>query len=100
MGANNVLFETSRRFPSFSVESLKILFRVLEIDRIIFLFECILLERKIFLISKKKSLITHVAEALINLIFPFCWNHVLIPILPDILKSYTETPVPFIIGLN
>ena len=28
------------------------------------------------------------------------WTHVLIPILPENLKSYIEAPVPFIIGMS
>jgi hypothetical protein len=76
------------------------MFRVLDVEKIIYLFECVLLEKKIFLISKYKSLITMVGEALVGIIFPFTWNHVLIPILPDLLRSYTEAPVPFIIGFT
>ena len=90
----------------------------MDIDRIIILFESILLERKLFLISKHKTLRTQIAEALIGLIYPFSWPHVLIPvrimiivkryisyipynekILPDSLRSYIDAPVPFIIGL-
>lgn len=97
---SNIVFSTCQKYPVVSQESLKILFRVLDIEKIIFLFECVLLEKKIFIISNHKSLITHVTEALISLIYPFQWNHVLIPILPDNLKSYTEAPVPFIIGIN
>lgn len=81
-------------------ESLKNFFRVLDIDRIILLFECVLLERKILLISKYKSLLTQVAECLTGLIYPFVWSHVLIPILPENLKSYIDAPVPFIIGIS
>ena len=72
----------------------------MDCERIIYLFECVLLERKILLISKYKSLLTQVAECLTGLIYPFVWTHVLIPILPENLKSYIDAPVPFIIGIS
>ncbi|KAL4510582.1 hypothetical protein ABPG72_004736 [Tetrahymena utriculariae] len=100
IGAETVVFGTSHKYPPFSAKSLLTLFRLLDIDKIIFLFECILLEKKLFIISKYKSVITQVAEALISLIFPFQWNHVYIPILPDMFKTYMEAPLPFIIGLE
>jgi len=79
------------------------------------LIECVLLERKILLISRFRTLLTDVAQAITSLIFPFKWTQVLIPvsllfdcdslhlsskILPEQLKSYIEAPVPFIIGLS
>ena len=38
--------------------------------------------------------------ALISLLFPFRWMHVLVPILPEKLKVFIESPVPLLIGLN
>ncbi|EGR27899.1 hypothetical protein IMG5_187430 [Ichthyophthirius multifiliis] len=96
----SLIFGTSNKYPPFSQIGLKTLFRVLDIDKIIFLFECVLLEKKIFLISKHKKLIIQVAEALTSLIFPFRYNNVYIPILPEVLKTYLEAPVPFIIGFE
>jgi len=60
----------------------------------------LLLECKIFVISRQKALLTAVIEALQSLLFPFIWNYILIPILPMALQEYTETIFPFIIGLN
>jgi len=33
------------------------------------------------------------------LVNPFRWEHVLIPVLPDICEGYLEAPVPFLIGI-
>lgn len=76
------------------------MFRLLDVDKIIFLFECVLLEKKLFIVSKYKSAITQVSEALTSLIFPFQWSHVYIPVLPDTFRTYMEAPLPFIIGLE
>lgn len=53
-----VIFGTSHKYPTFSTKGLLSLFKLLDLDKIIFLFECILLEKKLFIISKYKSVIT------------------------------------------
>ena len=40
-----------------------------------------------------------VAESLSNVIFPFTWQHVYVPILPASLNHFLDAPVPFIMGL-
>jgi len=71
LGISKILISTSKRYPPFTKQSLKIIFRLLDVEKIIFLFECVLLEKKIFLISKHKAILHYVAETLIQLIFPF-----------------------------
>jgi len=83
-----------------SEEAIKTLFKFLDIDKIIFLFECVLLEKKIHFISNHISIPGLVIEAMISLIFPFEYTHILVPVLPASLKSYIEAPVPFMIGYS
>lgn len=52
------------------------------------------------LISKHKSLLTHAAIAFISFLFPLCWKHVLIPILPKNMTDVLDAPVPFLIGID
>ncbi len=40
----------------------------------------LMLEKKIVLISSRRALISHSALALINMLYPFSWPHVLIPV--------------------
>lgn len=40
-----------------------------------------------------------VFEVLQGILFPFSWEHVLIPILPESLVEYSEAIVPFVIGI-
>jgi hypothetical protein len=60
----------------------------------------LLLEKKVLLISDHKALLTHAAVALISFLFPVCWKHVLVPILPKSMIDVLDAPVPFIIGIE
>lgn len=50
--------------------------------------------------SKHKALLTHTAVALISFLFPLCWKHVLVPILPKSMIDVLDAPVPFLIGIE
>ena len=76
------------------------LFRLLSYEQIITAWEGLLLEKKLILICSSKAILFIVANALINLLFPFNWIHVYIPILPEKLKLFIESPVPLIIGIS
>ena len=67
---------------------------------IIKIVKLILLEKNVFLISSSKTVLGLATEALLSLIFPFKWEHVLIPILPSNLLTYLESPVPIIAGFS
>jgi hypothetical protein len=79
---------------------LEVLFRVLSFKQIVTAWQALLLEKKLFLLCSSKATLSCVAHALINLLFPFKWVHVLIPIIPEKLKSFIETPIPLIIGIS
>lgn len=87
------LWDTNDRY-------LETLFRVLSYEQIITAWEGLLLEKKLYLICSSKAVLSHVAYALINLLFPFKWIHVYVPILPEKLKLFIESPVPLIIGIS
>jgi pentatricopeptide repeat protein len=89
-----------KHLPYLPDESLEYLFRTLSIEDIVTVWSCIMIERKILLISSKKSLLTHSAMAFIALIFPFNWHQVLIPVLPVQLRHYIEAIIPYIIGVT
>jgi hypothetical protein len=93
-------FQRPENFPLVSAEGIKYLFTSLSLINIVHLFEFVLVERKIYLISEHSALITYVTEAITGLIFPFMWTQMLVPILPDEMRQYIQAPVPFIIGLH
>lgn len=41
-----------------------------------------------------------VAESLTNLLLPFSWPHVYVPILPASCHHFLDAPVPFVMGLH
>ena len=78
---------------------LETLFRVLSIDNIVLAWQGLLLEKKLFLICKSKETLIQVAHSFLTLLFPFKWIHTYIPILPEKLKAFTESPMPLIFGI-
>ena len=79
---------------------LEVLFRVLSFKQIVTAWQGLLLEKKLFLICSSKATLSCVAHGLINLLFPFKWIHVYVPILPEKLKLFIDSPVPLIIGIS
>ncbi|KAK9461822.1 AEX-3 domain-containing protein [Lipomyces oligophaga] len=76
------------------------LFRCLTVETIIELFESLLAERRIVLVSSDLAMLTLSARAILSLIFPLKWQGVCIPVLPARLSACLEMPVPYIIGLH
>ena len=78
---------------------LETLFRVLSIDIILIAWQGLLLEKKLYLICSSKETLLQVSHALTTLLFPFKWIHTFIPILPEKLRNFTESPMPLIFGI-
>ncbi|KAK9323545.1 AEX-3 domain-containing protein [Lipomyces orientalis] len=76
------------------------LFRCLSIKSIIELFEAVLSEARIILVSSDLAMLTNAAAAVTSLMFPLKWQSVYIPVLPGRLVSCLEMPVPYIIGIH
>lgn len=75
-------------------------FKFLPLPIIINIFEAILLEKKVIFVSQSKTVLGYAVEAFLAFIFPFRWEHVIIPILPSTLKEYINAPVPLIVGIS
>jgi len=75
------------------------LFRCLDIDNVLLLFKVLLLEHKIVMHSKHKSLLLPAAETVCAILFPFKFQHVYIPVMPTALAEYLQAPVPYLIGM-
>jgi len=100
LGAKNISFMQPVQYPHFNEKYLLFLFKALDVANIVRLFQSLLLEKKLFLYSARKVLLTPIAEALLCLIFPFHWHHVLIPILPKEFAPFLQSIVPLMIGIN
>ena len=93
MGFSKLFIKLKNDFP------IEVLFIMISIDNIVTLWQSLLLEKKIFLISNSKIALTKVCMALSSLLFPINWIHVFIPVLPEKLQLFSDAPVPLIIGI-
>uniref|UniRef100_A0A1I8IQ70 UDENN domain-containing protein n=1 Tax=Macrostomum lignano TaxID=282301 RepID=A0A1I8IQ70_9PLAT len=80
--------------------SLRHLVDMLQLDNLLQVYTCVLLEYRVVLFSEDYRNLILVAESITTLLFPFVWPHVYVPILPASLKHFLEAPVPFIMGLR
>lgn len=76
------------------------LFECLDIDNIVLVWHCLVLERQVLLTSTQLSILTTSAEILLSLLFPMRWSHAYIPVLPHFLIPILSAPMPFLCGIN
>ena len=80
--------------------SLRPLLSLLDVDLVLIIFECLLAEAKICLVSRHLSLLTPVAAGLVALLFPFEWQGAFIPVMPASMIEVLDAPVPFFVGVH
>lgn len=76
------------------------LFRCMSIPNIITLFEFVLSEARIILLSSHTAMLHLASMAITNLLYPFQWTGVFIPVLPSRLVQTIEAPCPYIVGIE
>jgi hypothetical protein len=76
------------------------LFRCLSNHNIVTLFEFVMAESKIILLSSHTAMLHLASMAIVNLLYPFQWAGVFIPILPARLVQTIEAPCPYIVGIE
>lgn len=87
---NEILLDYVTFFPLFSCVSVR---------NIVHLFANALLERRIILVAENLSTLSSCVMAASNLLQPFHWQHVYIPVLPLVLIDYVTAPMPFFVGV-
>jgi hypothetical protein len=75
------------------------IFKCLSIENIVTLFELLLTEYKIILLSDHASILTLVCETVCGWLYPFSYYHIYIPVLPLRLLNYIQAPMPFLVGI-
>lgn len=80
--------------------SVRLLFTYLDVQSVLQLYTCVLLEHQVLLRSTDYQKLMVVAECITSLLYPFQWPHVYAPILPGALFHFLDAPVPFIMGLH
>lgn len=63
------------------------------------MFGTLLLERKVILLSHSISKLSGCIEGLQAALYPFHWQHTLVPIVPFSMLDVCEAPTPYLIGL-
>ena len=76
------------------------LFRCLSVSSVINLFNALLQEKKIVLISSTFELILDVSETILTLLYPLELQGVYMPMLPQKLSDFLHSPVPFVAGVH
>ena len=79
---------------------LSLLFTYFNIENILKILKCILLEIPLLFFSKDKYKLTNIVEGLLSLIFPFNYIYPFISILPSNCYSIIETFKSYILGIN
>ena len=97
---SSVEFETAslNEIPN-NEEYIRLLFDCLEITTIIKLWCSILSEKHIIFLSNQGYLLFAITQGLLSLMFPFCWLHTYIPVLPNSQIDYLDSPTPYLIGV-
>ncbi|XP_033117136.1 DENN domain-containing protein 2A-like isoform X2 [Anneissia japonica] len=63
------------------------------------MFASLLMERRIIMCSGDLEILSQCSQAAAALLYPFSWQHVYIPILPEKLIDMVCSPTPYIIGM-
>ncbi|OCK81141.1 dDENN domain-containing protein [Lepidopterella palustris CBS 459.81] len=92
--------EAVNELPSSRNTDLYALFRSLSIPNIVILFEYVLSEARIILLSSHTAMLHLASAALTNLLYPIKWAGVFIPVLPARLIQTLEAPCPYIVGIE
>ena len=75
------------------------LFQYLDPADIVLLFNALLLEKRVLLVSSSLYRVTCCAEAVKALLFPLIWPYVYVSVLPASMAEFIESPLPFIMGM-
>ncbi|KAF1960259.1 DENN-domain-containing protein [Byssothecium circinans] len=92
--------EATNEIPGSRNVDIYALFRCLSIPNIVALFEFVLAESKIILLSSHPAMLHLASLAITNLLYPFKWAGVFIPLLPARLIQTIEAPCPYIVGIE
>ncbi|XP_022082706.1 suppression of tumorigenicity 5 protein-like isoform X2 [Acanthaster planci] len=75
------------------------LFSTLKIPQVIQIFASLLFERRVIMCSGKLSKLSKCSQAVAALLYPFAWQHVYVPVLPEKLIDMSCSPTPYIMGM-
>ncbi|XP_074541529.1 DENN domain-containing protein 1B isoform X2 [Halichoeres trimaculatus] len=71
-----------------------------DVGNLLQLYASMLFERRILIFASKLSTLTSCVHALNAVLYPMCWQHIFIPVLPPHLLDYCCAPMPYLIGVH
>lgn len=74
------------------------LLQCLSVSKLLQVFASLLLERRVIFIADKLSTLSRCAHSALALLYPFTWQHTLVPVLPASLLDISCSPTPFVMG--
>eukprot|EP01127_Copromyxa_protea_P017085 TRINITY_DN5170_c0_g1_i1.p1 TRINITY_DN5170_c0_g1~~TRINITY_DN5170_c0_g1_i1.p1 ORF type:complete len:894 (-),score=162.66 TRINITY_DN5170_c0_g1_i1:174-2855(-) len=84
----------------FGQPNFKYLLEALSPENILILFSAICSESRVLMYSENITILSNCVFSAVSLLYPFSWEHILVPLLPPSMLSYCSAPMPFVIGLH
>jgi len=78
---------------------LRVLFDHLDDSVVLSILGTVLLERKLLFVSRSFGLLSTCVEAVQSMLYPFVWQHTLVPVLPGTMSEIASAPTPYVMGL-
>eukprot|EP01052_Picozoa_sp_SAG31_P027315 SAG31_NODE_2546_length_5531_cov_1.748159_4_plen_175_part_00 len=64
------------------------------------MFASLALERRLVFVCSDLSHLSAAVHAAAALLYPFVWQHIFVPLLPESLLDYLTAPMPFVVGIH
>lgn len=94
------LAEESLKIPILDIESVNILFSVLDTSNVLILLTILFAEWRVIIFSQSQTLSQVVVHSIFGLLYPFSWQHIYVPLLPKEGASILLLPCPYIISMH
>ncbi|KAG1656289.1 Suppression of tumorigenicity 5 protein [Nymphon striatum] len=75
------------------------LLKALHVETLIKAFSVILMERRILFCANTLTVLTQCIQAITGLLYPFTWQHTLVPVIPETMLDLCLLPTPFVMGV-
>jgi hypothetical protein len=76
------------------------LFQALSVPAVMAVFRALLSECRIIMISEDLVRLSTCMYSICSLVFPFAWQNIFVPIIPEMFLDYCTAPMPFIVGVH
>ncbi|KAG1656287.1 Suppression of tumorigenicity 5 protein [Nymphon striatum] len=97
-GDEEVSIQRSADAQTESVEFSHLL-KALHVETLIKAFSVILMERRILFCANTLTVLTQCVQGLAALLYPFTWQHTLVPVIPETMLDLCSLPAPFVMGV-